>query len=59
MEIAELFDEATIKLELNGTTKDEIIDEMVELLDSGNVLNDKEEYKIAIYAREEQSTTGL
>lgn len=45
MEIAELFDEATIKLELNGTTKDEIIDEMVELLDSGNVLNDKEEYK--------------
>ena len=31
MEIAELFDEATIKLELNGTTKDEIIDEMVEL----------------------------
>ena len=41
MEIAELFDEATIKLELNGTTKDEIIDEMVELLDSGNVLNDK------------------
>ena len=59
MEIAELFDEATIKLELNGTTKDEIIDEMVELLDSGNVLNDKEEYKKAIYAREEQSTTGL
>lgn len=59
MEIAELFDESTIKLELNGTTKDEIIDEMVELLDSGNVLNDKEEYKKAIYAREEQSTTGL
>lgn len=25
MEIAELFDEATIKLELNGTTKDEKI----------------------------------
>ena len=51
MEIAELFDEATIKLELNGTTKDEIIDEMVELLDSGNVLNDKEEYKKAKIGR--------
>ncbi len=45
MEIAELFDESTIKLELNGTTKDEIIEEMVDLLDSGNVLNDKEESK--------------
>ena len=58
MEIMELFDEATINLDLQGETKDQIIDEMVTLLDEGGVLADKEAYK-SIYAREEQSSTGL
>lgn len=59
MEIIELFDESTITLDLQGETKDEIIAEMVDLLDKGGVLADKEEYTKEIYAREAQSTTGL
>ena len=59
MKIIELFDESTIKLDLQGGTKDEIIAEMIDVLDKGGVLADKEEYKKAIYAREEQSSTGL
>lgn len=59
MDIIELFDESTITLDLKGTTKDEIIDEMVTLLDQGGVLADKEAYKKEIYAREAQSSTGL
>jgi fructose-specific phosphotransferase system IIA component len=59
MEIIELFDESTINLDLQGETKDEIISEMVELLDQGGVLADKEAYKKEIYAREAMSTTGL
>ena len=59
MEIMELFDESTMNLDLQGETKDQIIEEMVTLLDEGGVLADKEAYKKAIYAREEQSSTGL
>ena len=48
-----------IELNLKGKTKDEIIDEMVEILYKAGKLNDKEEYKKAILARESQSSTGL
>lgn len=48
-----------INLNLKGQTKQEIIDEMVEILYQGGKLNDKEEYKKAILAREAQSSTGL
>lgn len=48
-----------IELDLKGKTKSEIIDEMVEILYKGGKLNDKEEYKKAILAREAQSSTGL
>ena len=59
MEIIELFDESTMNLNLQGETKDQIIEEMVTLLDEGGVLADKDDYKKAIYAREGQSSTGL
>lgn len=59
MKIIELFDESTMDLNLQGTTKDEIIDEMIEVLDQGGVLEDKEEYKKAVYEREKISSTGL
>lgn len=52
MEIMELFDESTMNLDLQGETKDQIIEEMVTLLDEGGVLADKEAYKKAIYAGE-------
>ena len=42
MEIMELFDESTMNLNLQGETKDQIIEEMVTLLDEGGVLADKD-----------------
>lgn len=48
-----------INLNLTGTNKEEIINEMVEILFSAGKLHDKEEYKKAIWARENQSSTGL
>ena len=36
MEIMELFDESTMNLDLQGETKDQIIEEMVTLLDEGS-----------------------
>ncbi len=48
-----------INLNLQGQTKAEIIEEMVDILYKGGKLNDKEEYKKAILARESQSSTGL
>ena len=49
----------TVKLEVEGRTKDEVIEEMASLLDADGVLTDKEVFKKAIYERESLSTTGL
>lgn len=48
-----------INLNLKGKNKEEIIDELIESLWSNGKLNNKEEYKKAILAREAQSSTGL
>lgn len=57
--IEQMLTKDCIKLDLEGKTKSEIIDEMVDVLYSAGKLNDKEEYKKAILAREAQSSTGL
>ena len=51
--------ENCINLDLKGTDKSEIIEELVEILDAAGKLNDKEEYKKEILKREAQSSTGL
>lgn len=48
-----------IQMNLTGKTKDEILVEMVNLLDKGGVLNDKEEYLRVVREREATSSTGL
>lgn len=48
-----------IKMNLSGKTKDEILQEMVEILDKGGALNDKEEYLKVVREREATSSTGL
>lgn len=54
-----LFDVRAVKLQLAGKQKDEIIDEMVELLDTAGALRDARGYKEEIYKREAGSTTGI
>lgn len=48
-----------INLNLKSTTKNEVIDELIELLFNAGKLNDKILFKKAILEREAQSSTGL
>ncbi|EET88663.1 putative PTS IIA-like nitrogen-regulatory protein PtsN [Clostridium carboxidivorans P7] len=59
MKITELLKKDTIILDLNSSTKSEVIDELVNKLSYAGKLNDKAEYKKAILAREEQFSTGI
>lgn len=59
MRITDLLNKNSIKLNLSSSTKSEVIDEMVDLVEKSGNLNNKEEYKKAIIAREEMSTTGI
>lgn len=59
MNIKNLVDEKLIKSELESKTKDNLIDEMIELLVENNIIMDKEQFRKDIYARENLSTTGI
>ena len=59
MRIIDLLDKKSVTLNLIASTKIEAIDEMVNLVENSGNLNNKEEYKKAIIAREEMSTTGI
>ena len=59
MRITDLLSKESIKLNLSSKTKPEVIDEMVDLVNASGNLNNKDEYKEAILAREELSTTAV
>ena len=59
MRITDLLSKESIKLNLSSKTKPDVIDEMVDLVNASGNLNDKQEYKEAILAREELSTTAV
>lgn len=59
MRITDLLDKKSVTLNLVASTKIEAIDKMVDLVENSGNLNNKEEYKKAIIAREEMSTTGI
>lgn len=54
-----LFDKGTVVMDLKSTSKDDVINEMIDVLAKDGVLNNKEEFKKAIYERESLSTTGV
>ncbi len=59
MKISDLLKQDTMILDLQSSSKAEVIEELVSKLDEAGRLENKAEYKKAILAREEQSTTGL
>ncbi len=59
MRITELLKKDTIILSLSSSSKEAVIDELVDKLNQAGKLADKEEFKKAILAREAQSTTGI
>jgi fructose-specific phosphotransferase system IIA component len=59
MKLTQLVTKDLIKLNLEGLTKEEIMEEMIEMLDRAGVLEDKEKYKQSLYRREEEGSTGI
>lgn len=59
MRITDLLTFDTMAMDLQATTKDGVIDELVETLSAAGILSDKASFKEAIHAREAQSTTGV
>ncbi|MFU0790390.1 MAG: PTS fructose transporter subunit IIABC [Virgibacillus proomii] len=59
MKITELLKEETILLDLKASSKQEVIDELINQLDQAGRLTDKAVFREAILQREQQSTTGI
>ena len=59
MKITDLLKKETIVLHLSSSNKQEVIEELVNKLDTAGRLSDRDGYKQAIIKREEQSTTGI
>ncbi|MBV4425074.1 PTS fructose transporter subunit IIABC [Clostridium tyrobutyricum] len=59
MKITELLQRNTIKLNLESNTKSDVIEELVDILNSAGKLNDKEGYKKEILKREAEFSTGI
>ncbi|WP_170006047.1 PTS fructose transporter subunit IIABC [Bacillus fonticola] len=57
--LTDITSEYLIETDLAGTTRDDVIDELISKFDASGVLSSKEEFKQAILNREEQSSTGL
>jgi fructose PTS system EIIBC or EIIC component len=57
--LTDITSEFLIETDLAGTTRDDVIDELIAKFDASGVLSSKEEFKQAILNREEQSSTGL
>lgn len=59
MRITDLLDKRSIALDAAPKSKKEALDMLVELMAESGRINDKEAYRKAVYAREEESTTGI
>lgn len=57
--IADLLKADTIVIPLAATTKEAVLDELIERLDQAGRLNSKEDMKASILAREAQGSTGI
>ena len=59
MRITDLLDARSISLDGAPKSKSEALDQIVDLMVKSEKINDKEAYRKQVYAREEESTTGI
>ena len=59
MKITDLLDPRSISLDAAPTSKSETLDKAVELMTASGKLSDVEAFRKQVYAREEESTTGI
>lgn len=57
--LTDIINEQLIDVDLRSSTRDGVIDEMIDKLVSAGVLISREAFKEAIFKREEQSSTGI
>ena len=59
MRITDLLDKRSISLNAAPRSKNEALDQIVALMTKSGKINDQEAYRKQVYAREEESTTGI
>lgn len=59
MRITDLLDKRSISLTGAPKTKSEALDQIIDLMMESGKISDKEAYRAQVYAREEESTTGI
>lgn len=59
MRITDLLDKNSIQLKGRASSKEDVLNQMVTLMSKGAKLNDVEKYRKGVFAREEESTTGI
>ena len=59
MRITDLLDKRSISLNGSPSGKNEALNQMVDLMVKSGKINDREGYRKQVYAREEESTTGI
>ncbi len=59
MRITDLLDRRSISLDGTPKSKSEALDAIVDLMVESGKINDREGYRAQVYAREEESTTGI
>ena len=59
MRITELLDKRSIRIDGAPKSKNEALDQMVELMAKSGKINDLEAYRQEVYRREEEGTTGV
>lgn len=59
MKITDLLKESAINLNVTASSKEDVLQQAVDLMAQQGNITDKEQYLRAVYAREEESTTGV
>ena len=59
MRITDLLDKRSVLLDAKPKSKNEALDQIVELMDRSGKIRDLEAYRKQVYLREEESTTGI
>lgn len=59
MKLSDLLTEDLMVLELEGKSRDTVMEELLQKLDDSGVLSDREQYRRDLYTREEHGSTGI
>lgn len=59
MNIQDLLSASRVTFNLQSSTKSEVINELIDILDADGKLSDKEQYKVAVLHREKEFSTGI